>query len=145
MKKQRPLVGLGVFVFKNGKFLIGHRKGSHGTGTWAIPGGHHEFGDSFEDTVHNELAEENGVTVKNIRFGAITNDIFYEENKHYVTVWMTSEWESGTPKILEPHKCLEWRWVDFDSLPEPLFLTWQQLLKSEFVDEIKEKLEKSHI
>ncbi len=133
-------VGVGVFIFKNGKFLIGHRQGSHGEGTWAVPGGHLEFGEEFEQTAAREIAEENGLKIENIRFGAVTNDIFKVENKHYVTIWMISDWKSGEPEILEPHKCLEWRWVDFDSMPEPLFLGWKQLFKSQFIDDIKEQL-----
>ncbi len=134
-------VGIGVFIFKDGKFLIGHRQGSHGEGTWAIPGGHLEFGESFEQTAIREVSEENGLQIENLRIGAVTNDIFEAENKHYVTVWMTSHWKSGEPEILEPHKCLEWRWVDFDTLPQPLFLTWNQLFDSQFLDDIKEQLQ----
>lgn len=133
-------VGIGVFVCKDGKFLIGHRKGSHGEGTWALPGGHLEFGESFEQTAEREVKEENGLAIESIGFGAVTNDIFEKENKHYVTIWMISQWKSGEPEILEPHKCLEWRWVDFDSLPEPLFLTWYQLFESDFIESIKQKL-----
>jgi ADP-ribose pyrophosphatase YjhB (NUDIX family) len=29
-----PRVGLAVFVFKNSKFLMGKRRGSHGEGSW---------------------------------------------------------------------------------------------------------------
>ncbi len=136
-------VGIGVFIFKNGKFLIGHRQGSHGEGTWALPGGHLEFGESFEQTAVREVLEENGLQIENLKIGAVTNDIFEVENKHYVTIWMTSHWKSGEPEILEPHKCLEWRWVDFDTLPKPLFLAWNQLFDSQFLDDIKEQLQAS--
>lgn len=133
-------VGIGVFIFKDGKFLVGHRQGSHGAGTWALPGGHLEFGESFEETTVRETAEESGIEVNNIRFGAVTNDIFEEENKHFVTVWMIADWKSGEPQLLEPKKCKEWRWVDFDTLPEPLFLGWKQLFASEFLEDIKKQL-----
>lgn len=136
-------VGIGVFIFKDGKFLIGHRHGSHGADTWALPGGHLDFGESFEQTAKREVLEENGLEIENIKFGAVTNDIFEKENKHYVTIWMTSHWKSGEPEILEPHKCLEWRWVDFDSMPEPLFLGWKQFFKTDFVDDIKRQLQAS--
>jgi len=141
MKEAR--VGIGVFIFKDGKFLVGHRQGSHGSGTWALPGGHLDFGESFEQTALREVAEECGVEIDKLGFGAVTNDIFDEENKHYVTIWMTSYWKSGEPEILEPHKCLEWRWVDFESLPEPLFLGWKQLFKTDFVEDIKKQLRAS--
>jgi len=42
-----PRVGLGVLIIKDGKVLLGRRKGAHGEGTWAPPGGHLECGESF--------------------------------------------------------------------------------------------------
>ena len=130
-------VGIGVFVFKNGKFLMQQRKGSHGAGSWSVPGGHLEFGESFEDTARREVKEETGLEIKNVRFGAVTNDHFADENKHYVTVWMLSDWADGNEYITEPDKCIAQEWHTFDDLPSPLFLPWNQLLESEFIEEIK--------
>jgi hypothetical protein len=25
---------------------------------------------------------------------------------------------------MEPHKCEEWRWVDLDDIPKPVFCDW---------------------
>lgn len=133
-------VGVGVFVFKNGKFLIQKRQGSHGEGAWSCPGGHLEYGESFEETARREVKEETNLNIKNVRFGAITNDQFVDENKHYVTIWMLSDWESGKVKNMEPQKCTAQTWNTFDDLPEPLFLPWTQLFKSEFIKKIKAQL-----
>ncbi len=46
MENKRPKVGLGVLIFKDGKVLLGKRKGAHGEGTWCPPGGHLEFGET---------------------------------------------------------------------------------------------------
>lgn len=137
METPQVRVGIAVFVFKNGKFLIGKRKNAHGEGTWALPGGHLEFGETFEQTVVREVQEEVGLQIKNIRFGGVTNDQFEKEAKQYVTIWMLSDYDSGEASILEPHKCTEINWVDFDHLPSPLFLPWNQFLRSEFTDQIK--------
>jgi 8-oxo-dGTP diphosphatase len=141
MEHPNVRVGIGVFVFKDGKFLIQKRQGSHGEGTWALPGGHLEFGESFEDTAKREVKEETDLNIKNLRFGAVTNDHFVEENKHYVTIWMLSDWQSGEVKNMEPAKCTEQIWTTLDNLPQPLFLTWHQLIKSEFFADIKSQLE----
>jgi len=133
-------VGIGVFVFKDGKFLMNQRYGSHGAGAWGIPGGHLEFGESFEDTARREIKEETGLEVTNIRFGAITNDYFADEGKHHVSVWMISDWQSGTEYIVEPDKALRQAWFTFDELPTPLFQPWVQLLDSEFIEPIKQQL-----
>ena len=130
-------VGVGVFVFKDGMFLFGQRKNAHWDGTWSVPGGHLEFGESLQDTARREVEEETGVAIKNIRFGALTNDRFPTEGKHYITIWMLSDFAGGSPQIREPDKFVELRWVSFDNLPEPLFLPWHQLLASEFIDAIR--------
>lgn len=83
-----PRVGIGVFIWQNKKFIIGKRKGSHGDGTWTLPGGHLEFGETIEQAAKREAAEEVGVRIKNIKILAVTNDVFKKENKHYVTVWV---------------------------------------------------------
>ena len=67
---QRPKVGVGVFVLKDGKILMGKRKGAHGEGSWSLPGGHLEFNESWDMCAVRETMEETGVTIKNIRFGA---------------------------------------------------------------------------
>jgi 8-oxo-dGTP diphosphatase len=133
----KPKVGVACFIFKDGKFLIGLRKGSHGEDSWSIPGGHLEFGESFEQTAYREVLEETGLKVQNIRFGALTNDIFKNDNKHYVSIWMISDYAGGKEKITEPDRYVSMRWVSFDDLPSPLFLPWVQLLESEFIVNLK--------
>ena len=140
MSENSVKVGIGVFVFKQGKLLMLKRQGSHGAGSWSIPGGHLEFGESFEDTTIREVFEETNLKIKNIRFGAVTNDFFEDEGKHYITVWMISDWASGKESIMEPDKCSKQSWYTFDDLPSPLFLPWNQLLKSEFIENIKKQL-----
>lgn len=143
MQTPNPRVGIGVFVLKDGKFLIQKRQGSHGEGSWSLPGGHLEFGESFEDTARREVKEETNLEITNVRFAAVTNDIFAEENKHYATIWVLSDWGDGELQNMEPHKCTEQRWVTIEALPEPLFLPWKQLLQSEFLDTIKTQLQAS--
>lgn len=130
-------VGIGVFVLKDGKFLMQQRQGSHGVGTWSLPGGHLEFGESFEDTARREVKEEADIEITNVRFAAVTNDLFSNENKHYATIWMVSDWKSGEVKNMEPEKCTAQAWHTLDDLPSPLFRPWKQLFESEFLETIR--------
>lgn len=124
---QIPRVGVGVFVWRDGKFLMGQRRNAHGDGTWTIPGGHLEFNESWEQCAEREIMEETGMRIANLRLFAVTNDLFQEEAKHYVTIWMRSDWVANEPVVTEPDKYINLEWRTFDDLPVPLFLPWQQL------------------
>ena len=50
----RPKVGVGVIVVKEGKVLLQRRRGAHGEGTWGFPGGHLEFKESWEECAKRE-------------------------------------------------------------------------------------------
>ncbi|MBR9691448.1 NUDIX domain-containing protein [Candidatus Woesearchaeota archaeon] len=138
LKEKRPKVGVGVFVIKDGEFLLGKRKNAHGEGSWCLPGGHLEFNEELEGCSKREVMEEAGVAIKNIRFGAITNDMFKDEEKHYITIFMLSDYHDGEVRIMEPHKCEEWRWFTLEDLPSPLFIPMQNLMKQRF-DPFKKK------
>lgn len=130
--KQAPKVGVAVIISKNGKFLLGKRRGSHGEGSWCFPGGHLEFNESWEDCAKRETLEETNLSIKDIRFAAATNDIFQKEQKHYITIFMFAGQISGELKLMEPDKCEKWEWFDWDKLPQPLFIPIQNLIKSNF-------------
>jgi 8-oxo-dGTP diphosphatase len=126
-----PRVGLGVFVWKDGKFLMSKRRGAHGHDTWSIPGGNLEFGESWEECAKREVLEETGLSVTNIRFLAATNDLFPDHDKHYTTIWVYSDWKSGEPKLMEPDKYIDHQWRNFKTLPAPLFEPcWKNLRKA---------------
>ncbi len=95
-------------------------------------GGHLEFNESLEECVTREVAEETGIAINNIRFGAITNDIFTIEVRHYVTIFMLADYASGEVKLMEPDRCEKWAWFEWDKLPRPLFLPVQNLLKQNY-------------
>lgn len=130
--ENRPRVGVGVAILKNGKVLMGKRKNSHGEGTWCFPGGHLEFGESWEKCALRETEEEVGIKIKNLRFGTVTNDFFKEENKHYITIIMVADYDSGKVTLGEPEKCEKWEWFSWNNLPEPLFVPQQNLIKQKF-------------
>lgn len=128
----KPQVGVGVIICQNNQVLLGKRKSAHGEGSWAFPGGHLEFGESWEDCARRETIEEIGVDINNIRLGSVTNDIFTIENKHYITIFLLADIASGEIKNLEPNKCERWEWFSWDNLPQPLFVPLQNLRKAGF-------------
>ncbi|MDD3262376.1 MAG: NUDIX hydrolase [Candidatus Absconditabacteria bacterium] len=129
MTDLRPKIGVGVIVYKEGKILFGKRKNAHGDGTRSFPGGHLEFGEEVFDCAKREVLEETGLTIKNLRIGPYTNDIFDQENKHYITLFIISEYESGILEIKEPEKCDAWEWKGIGEILNNVFLPIQNLIK----------------
>jgi 8-oxo-dGTP diphosphatase len=128
-KENRPKVGIGVMVIKDGKVLLGKRKGSHGQGEYAWPGGHMEYMESFEECAKREVMEETGIEIGNIKFLRLLNLKTYAP-KHYVDIGLMAQWISGEPKIMEPEKCDGWAWYEMDNLPQPLFGTIESYIES---------------
>ncbi len=71
MEKPIAKVGVGVLINKDGKILLIKRRGSHGEGTWAPPGGHIDFGERVIDCAEREVKEETGLEIKNLIEGKI--------------------------------------------------------------------------
>jgi 8-oxo-dGTP diphosphatase len=129
---ERPKVGVGVIIKKENKVLLGKRKNVHGEGTWGFPGGHLEFKETIEECAIREVAEETNLHVRDIKIGTFTNDIFENENKHYITIFTLTEIESGEVKIMEPEKCEKWEWFDWNDLPDNIFMPMRNLIKTGF-------------
>lgn len=125
-------VGVGVYIFNSDKkLLLGLRKSLHGNGTWCPPGGHLEYGESFEQAAIRETKEETNLNIplSDVVVVGVTNDFFQESGKHYVTVHLKACAFDGDVQICEPDKFAEWQWFDIDNLPKNIFLPAAQFLR----------------
>lgn len=119
-KNQRPAVGVGVLIFKDGRILLGRRKNAHGEGEYAGLGGHLEYMESIEECARREMKEEAGIEADNVRFLCITNLRTYAP-KHYIDVGFAADWKEGEPEVREPEKTESWGWYELDNPPSLLF------------------------
>lgn len=120
-----PFVGVGCIVVRDGQLLLVRNQG----GFWSTPGGHLDFGESPDVCAARETFEETGISVTNIQFVAITNDVLAELGKHYLTVWMRGDADAAAPQVGDDGEINELGWFFPEALPSPLHLYFQNLLK----------------
>jgi len=122
-------VGVSVLVQKGSHILLEKRAHAHGAGTWGPPSGHIDYGETPEQTATRETQEETGVSISDLKFRCVTNDVFEKEQKHYITLWFEAVYVAGEPEVKAPDEESEVGWFDLDALPQPLFLPLQHLIE----------------
>lgn len=116
----RPKVGVGVMLMREGKVLLGKRRGAHGAETYGWCGGHVEFGESLEGAAGREVREETGLEIRELKFMCVSNIVQY--GKHYLDVEFLCTDFVGEPSVQERNRVESWQWYDLDDLPAPLFV-----------------------
>ncbi|MFB7322467.1 NUDIX domain-containing protein [Streptomyces sp. NPDC056190] len=119
-------IGVGAIVFGGRGLLLGR----HRHGTWELPGGTVEPGESLHDTVVRELAEETGLVARPEDVTLLGTLIDHVDDVVRVTVGaVVTAWQ-GEPAD-QPHESVgEWRWWAPDELPQGLFVCSAQILTS---------------
>ena len=120
--------GCGVIVLNSeNKILLGLRNSDealadselHEEGTWTMPGGNIEYGETFEEAGAREAMEEAGIKVDNLEVICVQTD--KNEYAHYISVGMLAHIIEGEPKVMEPDVILKWEWFDINNLPKNIF------------------------
>ena len=85
-----PRVGVAAMIrdAATGRLLVGQRLTSPGHGTWQSPGGHLSYGEAIFACAERETLEETGLAVKAARLAAVTNSVFADVGKHYITLFV---------------------------------------------------------
>jgi 8-oxo-dGTP diphosphatase len=60
----RPIVGVGVLIEEDGRYLLVKRAAEPDAGMWSIPGGLIDVGEKAADAAAREALEETGLTVE---------------------------------------------------------------------------------
>lgn len=135
-EKKKVGVGFGVMLLRDGKILLGKRHSNpekadselHGEGTWTMPGGKLEYGESFEEGARREVFEETGIQLGKVALFCVNND--KNEFAHFVTLGFLAQDFEGEPRVMEPDEIVEWKWFALDALPAPMFFPSVNLLRN---------------
>ena len=120
-------VGVGAVILRDDKILLLLRSRPPEAGSWNIPGGKVEFGETIEAALIREVKEEIGVDSEVIALLGATNHILPEEKIHWLSPPFLVKIH-GEPINNEPDKHTEMKWFDVDNLPENLTMTTSKAL-----------------
>jgi len=90
----RPLMAVGALIQQNGKVLLVKRTKPPNAGTWAIPGGKVEYGETVHEALIREINEETSLIVKPSKLLAVVQII--KEGFHYIILDFICDIEGGS-------------------------------------------------
>ncbi len=117
---ERPLVGVGAVVLRDGEVLLVQRGRAPRRGMWTFPGGLVELGESVYEAARRELREETGVDAIPLDVVDVYEVIERDEagvvRYHFVIVEVVMRYRAGEPVAADD--AADARWVPVDALEE---------------------------
>ena len=97
----RPIVGIGVAVLRPGaaapEVLLVRRGKAPNLGSWALPGGGQELGETAAEAARREIAEECGVRLGDLQLAATVDSIHRDSagrvRYHYTIIDYAALWQ----------------------------------------------------
>jgi nucleoside triphosphatase len=110
-RKQLPIVTVGALVTaEDNRVLI--VKTTKWRGTWGVPGGKVDWGESLEMGLMRELREEVGLDLTDIRLAVLQESVIdpqFCREAHFILVNYYAR--SSSQQVVPNEEILEWRWV----------------------------------
>ncbi len=113
-------IGVQCIVLSQEKVLLGQRFRVFGDGSWGLPGGHLERGETIFQAARRELYEETGLNALELNVVAISDPTV--DNNYYLQIGVLVEKWTGNLSILEPDKCSRLDFFSVEKLPQPILL-----------------------
>ncbi|HEU4981467.1 MAG TPA: NUDIX hydrolase [Acidobacteriaceae bacterium] len=129
---ERPWVGVGALIFREGRVLLVRRGHAPSLGEWSIPGGALELGETLAEGVKREVREETGLEVEPVATVDVVDRIARDETGrvqfHYVLVDFLCRVTGGSEAFADDAVGL--RWAAMDDLEEAAPFTREVIAKA---------------
>jgi 8-oxo-dGTP diphosphatase len=105
-----PQLAVSAAIFRDGKILLVRRARSPAKGSYSLPGGRVEFGETLHTALHREVDEETALKIE------IAGLAGWREvvpgaggGGHYVIMSFAARWSSGEPVLNDEHDDFRWQ------------------------------------
>lgn len=126
MDYRNPKLTVDGVVVRGNKILLIKRKNKPFKGKWALPGGFVEYGETVEEAVAREAAEETGLDTEIKQIVGVYSDPDRDPRGHTISIAYLLSVKGGTPKGGDDAS--DARFFDADELP-PLAFDHDKIIK----------------
>jgi 8-oxo-dGTP diphosphatase len=109
----RPQLAVSAAIFRDGRVLVVRRAQQPSAGSWTLPGGRVELGETLVAAVTREVAEETALSIR-VKGLAGYREVILDEavegrGRHFVILPFAAEWVSGEVRLNEELGDFGWR------------------------------------
>ncbi len=111
---KRPIVGIGVVVWRQTRLLLIRRGHAPRKGQWSLPGGAQALGETMAAAAAREVLEETSIRIAAPRLVDVIDSIETDPRGriryHYTLIDFTAEWQAG--ELAAGSDAMDARWVE---------------------------------
>jgi ADP-ribose pyrophosphatase YjhB (NUDIX family) len=112
-----PQLAVSAAIFRDGKILLVRRARSPAKGSYSLPGGRVEFGETLHTALHREVDEETALKIEIAGLAGWREVVpGTSGGGHYVIMSFAARWSSGEPVLNDEHD--DFRWLAPESLDD---------------------------
>jgi ADP-ribose pyrophosphatase YjhB (NUDIX family) len=123
-----PICAVGAVVWKDDRVLLIRRGHAPRKGSWSLPGGRQNWGETVEEAVVREIREETGVDIRVLDVAAVVDLIHRDAGgaieHHFTVIDLVAEWTAGEPVAGDDAEAVAWATADelagYDLTPKML-------------------------
>lgn len=111
-----PQLAVSAAIFREGRLLLVRRARMPGKGLYSLPGGRVEFGETLEQAVVREVAEETALSIQIVGLAGRREVLpsVASAAGHYVIMVFAARWAGGEPQL--NGELDDARWISPDEL-----------------------------